>query len=110
MLALEAASKLREYTLSDRGIFLTMKAANESVTDNLRVYKAGGDEDPADPLLNSAAVLLGGHVCEEDAELAQSFVDWMIRADGGQAVVAEFKKDGTDEVLYTPAPGDGVDW
>ncbi|KZP29918.1 hypothetical protein FIBSPDRAFT_851079 [Athelia psychrophila] len=102
--ALETASKLQEYTLTDRGTFLTLESTNRELTDNLHIYKAGKDEDPADPLLNLATVLLGARVCKADAELANNFVDWAIRPDGGQDVIKNFRKEGSDEYLYTGAP------
>jgi hypothetical protein len=83
---------------------LTLQSQNKSVADNLVVYKRGEDDNPADPLLNPAAVLLGGHVCEKNLKLAQNFVAWMIDPDGKQAVVKIFQKPGTSGFLYTIAP------
>lgn len=60
--------------------------------------------DPADPLLNPGAVLLGARVCEKNADIAKGFVNWMIDVNGGQKVVENFKKPNTTEYLYTPAP------
>jgi ABC-type tungstate transport system permease subunit len=70
----------------------------------LTTYKAGGDIDPADPLLNPASVLLGAKVCETNSELAQKFMSWMVDQNGGQAVVKSFKPPGTNDFLYTTAP------
>jgi len=102
--ALTAASLLGEYTLSDRGTFLTLQSQNKTIADNLVMYKRGEDDDPADPLLNPAAVLLGGRVCEKNSKLAQNFVTWMIDPEGGQSVVKGFQKPGTSGFLYTTAP------
>ena len=102
--ALTAASLLQVYTLSDRGTFLTLQSQNKSIADNLVLYRRGEDNDPADPLLNPAAVLLGGRVCEENLQLAQNFVTWMVDPAGGQAIVKKFHQPGTSEFLYTTAP------
>ena len=103
--ALTAASLLQEYTLSDRGTFLTVASRNKNLTDNLTLYARGEDTDPNDPLLNPASALLGAKVCSQNAQLASAFMDWMILpSGGGQDVVATFKEPGTSEVLYTRAP------
>ncbi|GAA5852190.1 hypothetical protein JCM8547_006694 [Rhodosporidiobolus lusitaniae] len=102
--ALTAASLLGEYTLSDRGTYLTLQAQNKDLTDNLVLYKAGGDDDPSDLLLNPAAVLLGAKVCEENKALAEGFLDWMQSEEGGQKVVAEHVQPGSSDVLYSRAP------
>lgn len=68
------------------------------------MYKAGSDSDPEDLLLNPAAVLLGGKVCEENQELAEGFLDCMVEREGGQRVVEAFVQPGSEEVLYTKAP------
>lgn len=102
--ALTAASLLQEYTLSDRGTFLTLQSQNKTIADDLVLYKRGEDHDPADPLLNPAAVLLEGRVCEKNLKLAQNFVTWMVDLKGGQAVVQSFQKPGTVGFLYTTAP------
>ena len=93
--ALTAASLLQVYTLSDRGTFLTLQSQNKSIADNLVLYRRGEDDDPADPLLNPAAVLLGGQVCEKNLELAQNFVTWMVDPEGGKGVVKNIQKPGT---------------
>jgi ABC-type tungstate transport system permease subunit len=102
--ALTAASLLQEYTLSDRGTYLTLQSQNKSIADRLVLYKRGEDDDPADPLLNPAAVLLGGNICEQNLKLAQGFIDWMVDPEGGQMVVKNFKRPGSEEYLYTMAP------
>ena len=100
-----AASLLQEYTLSDRGTFLTLASKNQDLTNNLEVFIRGEDTDPNDPLLNPASVLLGAKVCSENAQLASAFMDWMILpSGGGQDVVETFKAPGTNETLYTRAP------
>ncbi|KAI0046984.1 hypothetical protein FA95DRAFT_1559537 [Auriscalpium vulgare] len=97
--ALNAAYLLDEYTLTDRGTWLS---SADSVTFAMVIYKAGGDEDPSDLLLNPAHVLLGKDVDAENESICSSFMDWVIAEDGGQKVIREFKKNG--EVLYSEAP------
>jgi len=92
--ALKAASVLNEYTLTDRGTWLS--SASE-VTDVLNIYERG-DQDEL--LLNPAHCLQGTKAPQED--LASSFMDWVISDDGGQEVVRTFTKNG--EVLYSSAP------
>ncbi|KAF9459268.1 hypothetical protein BDZ94DRAFT_1172017 [Collybia nuda] len=94
--ALAGASALSEYTITDRGTWLSSPT---SVTDALQIYKAGSD-GAQDPLLNPAHVLLGSHVA--DPEMSKLFMEWVAMKDGGQKVIREFKK-GT-EVLYSEAP------
>lgn len=100
-----AASLLQEYTLTDKGTFLTLASQNHNLTDNLTVYAYGEDNDPNDPLLNPASALLGAKVCSQNAQLASAFIDWLILpSGGGQDVVETFKQPGTNETLYTRAP------
>ena len=68
------------------------------------IYKAGGDTDPSDPLLNPASVLLGGQVCQTDSELAAKFMTWMVDQNGGQAVVKSYTEPGSSSILYSTAP------
>ena len=103
--ALTAASFLQVCTHSDRGTFLTLQSQNKSIADNLVLCRRGEDDDPADPLLNPAAVLLGGQVCEKNLGLAQNkFVMWMVDPEGEQAVVKNIQKPGTSGYLCTMAP------
>jgi len=95
--ALQAASLLQEYTLTDRGTFLSSPS---SVTDAVVIYKAGEDTDPNDPLLNPAHFLLSAKTI--DPVLAESFMEWMVLQSGGQEVVRTFEKNA--QVLYSPAP------
>lgn len=64
------------------------------------VYYAGGDEDPDDPLLNPAHVLLAARA--PNPAIARIFMKWMANPNGGQAVVKSFMVDG--QPLYSPAP------
>ncbi|MCJ1415929.1 hypothetical protein MMC32_002264 [Xylographa parallela] len=94
--ALRTAAKLQEYTLVDRG---TWYAVEEWVGEELTIIMEGGD-DEGDPLLNPAHAL----VCSygENKEMANLFVDWLVRADGGQEIIKSFAVN--DNVLYTGAP------
>jgi len=96
--ALEAAALLSEYTITDRGTYLSSPA---SVTNGVTIYKAGSD-DASDPLLNPAHVLLGAKADPTSTDISQAFMKWVVSADGGQKVIANFKKNG--EVLYSQAP------
>ncbi|KAF9005233.1 hypothetical protein BDQ17DRAFT_1390074 [Cyathus striatus] len=98
--ALRAASVLSEYTLTDRGTWLS---SEKSVTDGLEIYKAGLDEVQDDPLLNPAHVLLGSKAESANEDIWTAFMDWVVRKDGGQKVIREFKT-GNGEVLYSEAP------
>lgn len=92
--ALQAASVLSEYTLTDRGTWLSSES---SVTAALTIYKAGTEESPE--LFNPCNALLGA--APLDKALAKTFMDWLVAFNGGQQVVLDFKKNG--EQLYTPA-------
>lgn len=61
--------------------------------------QAEGGDDPADPLLNSAHALVGAFGANKG--MATAFVDWLVRADGGQRVIEEFTVNG--HVLYSGA-------
>jgi ABC-type tungstate transport system permease subunit len=95
--ALEAASLLSEYTLTDRGTWLS---SPPSVTSQLEIFKAGTD-DADDPLLNPAHVLLGSNADLMNKDIANAFIMWVVSGQG-QHVVGHFKKHG--EVLYSKAP------
>jgi len=96
--AIQAASLLSEYTLTDRGTWLSSPS---SVTDGLDIYKAGSD-NATDPLLNPAHVLLGAKADPAAKEVSQAFMKWVVSADGGQKVIANFQKNG--QILYSQAP------
>jgi ABC-type tungstate transport system permease subunit len=95
---LEAASALSEYTLTDRGTWLSSPA---SVTQGLKIFKAGSD-NADDPLLNPAHVLLGSNVDSANVQMSKLFMKWVAMKTEGQKVIAGFKKSG--EVLYSEAP------
>lgn len=93
--ALTAAIQLGEYTLTDRGTFLTL---GSELTDQIEIYKAATD-DLCDPLLNPAHMLVGSQA--QDPDLATAFAEWCI-GPNGQEVISTFEKQG--EALYTVAP------
>ncbi|RDB16612.1 Tungstate-binding protein TupA [Hypsizygus marmoreus] len=96
--ALEAASVLSEYTLTDRGTWLSSPT---SITGKLEIFKAGSD-DAQDPLLNPGHVLLGSKADPAQSEIWNAFIEWVVSKDGGQKVISSFKKFG--QVLYSQAP------
>lgn len=98
--ALEAAAKLGEYTLVDRGTWCGVEAW---VRERMTVFMEGKDEDIDDVLLNPAHVLVGRWGRYKDE--ADKFAEWMLRDEGGQRVVGRFEVNG--KVLYTKAPKEG---
>ncbi|KAG5644439.1 hypothetical protein DXG03_008534 [Asterophora parasitica] len=96
--ALEAASFLAEYTLTDLGSWLSSPA---EITGRLQIFKAGSD-DAKDPLLNPAHVLLGSRADPANSNIWNDFMEWVVSKNGGQKVIAEFRKFG--KTLYTQAP------
>ncbi|KAM0197889.1 hypothetical protein ACHAPI_004621 [Fusarium lateritium] len=94
--ALTAAILLQEYTITDRG---TMLSLDEELQNQTTIYKAGGDDDPNDPLLNPARALVGAKA--PNGEEADKFVKWLV-SDEGQDVIGNFTKNGKE--LYTKAP------
>ncbi|KAL4881809.1 hypothetical protein BJY04DRAFT_227588 [Aspergillus karnatakaensis] len=93
--ALTAAILLDEYTLTDRGTYLSIERglANQTV-----IYKAATD-DAEDPLLNPAHILIGAKA--SNARTAEAFTQWVI-SEEGQSAITGFKKAG--QQLYTEAP------
>ncbi|EOD50714.1 putative extracellular tungstate binding protein [Neofusicoccum parvum UCRNP2] len=96
--ALEAAVALAEYTLTDRGTWLSLPA---EATEAFRIYKASGDDED-DELLNPAHLLVGEKARYPD--VAQAFAEWLV-GPRGQAVVTGFEKAG--QRLYSGAPQEG---
>ncbi|KAJ5679336.1 hypothetical protein N7462_007580 [Penicillium macrosclerotiorum] len=95
--ALTAAITLGEYTLTDRGTYLSISPELQSQTT---IYKAATDS-ASDPLLNPAHILIGKDAKNE--KMADQFAQWAISAEG-QHVITSFKKNG--QQLYTGAPAD----
>ncbi|KAK1762047.1 hypothetical protein QBC33DRAFT_582020 [Phialemonium atrogriseum] len=97
--ALTAAILLDEYTLTDRGTFLSLPANMSSQTT---IYKASTD-DADDPLLNPAHLLVGEKA--PNPETAKTFAEWLV-SKRGQDVITGFKKNG--QQLYSGAPIDST--
>ena len=90
-----AAILLQEYTLTDRGTYLSLPP---TLTAQTKIFKASTD-DAADPLLNPAHLLIGANASNPD--FARAFAEWSIGT-GGQKVIASFSQHG--EILYSIAP------
>ncbi|KAH6662241.1 hypothetical protein B0J14DRAFT_308586 [Halenospora varia] len=93
--ALTAAILLEEYTLTDRGTFLSLPS---NLTSQTVIYKAATD-NADDLLLNPARLLIGAKA--EHPDVAKQFAEWVVGPEG-QNIVKGFKKNG--QVLYSPAP------
>ncbi|KAF4506196.1 hypothetical protein G6O67_006300 [Ophiocordyceps sinensis] len=96
--ALRAAVHLREYTVTDRGTLLSLDA---DLRARLAVVKAGADDDPADPLLNPARLLVARNAT--NALTADAFACWLV-GERGQAVVGNFTSKTSGERMYSRAP------
>ena len=99
---MQAASLLTEYTLTDRGTWLSSPA---SVTSELTIYKASTEDasgastdDDSAVLLNPCTAVLAANPL--DKTLAELFMTWVLDHNGGQEVIRNFTKNG--EQLYTP--------
>ncbi len=90
-----AASSGAEYTITDRGIWLS---SPYTVRLPLKVYKQGLDDDPNDPLLSPAHLLLA----KKHTDLHNAFVEWVIDKNGGQAIIRTFPTE--ENPLYSEAP------
>jgi len=93
--ALTAAILLKEYTITDRGTFLSTPSSLQNQTV---IYKAATDNQ-TDPLLNPAHLLIGTKA--EDKKIVELFKHWVVSEDG-QKAITDFKKGG--QQLYTGAP------
>jgi len=93
--ALTAAILLQEYTLTDRGTYLSLPA---NATGNAVIYKASTD-NADDLLLNPAHLLIGAKAANPD--VAKAFADWVV-SPSGQSVITSFQKNG--QQLYSGAP------
>lgn len=95
--ALEAAIRLREYTITDRGTHLTLRSQQKGLTDEMAVYRSGEDDKD---LLNQGHVIVGRKT--RNWQLAWMFVGWMDSWEGQIAVVNFHKGDGV--CLYKGYP------
>ncbi|KAJ1306105.1 hypothetical protein OPQ81_010816 [Rhizoctonia solani] len=110
--ALKAAALLGEYTITDRGTWLStptnitnmLVRFNEGEDDPAQSIK-GKPEGPADPLLNPAFLLTSTKICKSNKKLADDFLSWTTHSDLGQKVVEDYRgKASPSEWLYTRAP------
>jgi ABC-type tungstate transport system permease subunit len=97
--ALTAAVLLGEYTISDRGTYLSI---SEDLQNQTTIYKASTDSED-DRLLNTAHLLIGAKAT--NGEMALNFANWVVST-AGQSVITGFKKNG--QQLYTGAPQNGT--
>ncbi|KAL2814507.1 hypothetical protein BDW59DRAFT_176439 [Aspergillus cavernicola] len=93
--ALTAAITLQEYTISDRGTYLSIPPNLQNMTT---IYKKATD-NASDPLLNPAHILIGNSATY--ANMAQDFTSWTV-SEAGQSVITSFTKNG--QQLYSGAP------
>lgn len=98
--ALTAAAVLKEYTVTDRGTWLSTP---KNVTDLLVIYNKGKDDDEHDPLLNPAFFLSSNKSSPENNHVANRFLDWTIGKEG-QATIARYTRPNSTDILYTRAP------
>ncbi|KDR79379.1 hypothetical protein GALMADRAFT_63659 [Galerina marginata CBS 339.88] len=96
--ALQTASLLSEYTLTDKGSWLD---APKSITSSLEVFKLGSDNSD-DLLLNPAHLLCGKRASPEHKSIWKEFMSWVVAPDGGERIIESFSKKG--QVLYSKAP------
>jgi ABC-type tungstate transport system permease subunit len=96
--ALRAAILLKEFTITDRGAYLTLLSKEESLKDQITIYKTGESEPE---LLNPAHLLVGSKA--QNKPLAQDFSDW-VRSQDGQTVIANFHHQDNGQCLYKPYP------
>ena len=90
-----AAISLQEYTLTDKGTYLSL---DTSLQNQATIYKAATD-NADDVLLNPAHLLVGNKAAHPD--VADAFAKWVVSTNG-QKVITDFKKNG--QQLYTGAP------
>ncbi|KAI9042677.1 uncharacterized protein KD926_005283 [Aspergillus affinis] len=83
---LKAAINLGEYTVTDRGTYMTLQN-EENITDSIHIYKSGED---IPELLNPADILISKKA--EDKDLPSDFVQWVLSEDG-QKVIVNFHKE-----------------
>ncbi|KAF8610587.1 hypothetical protein BDV93DRAFT_463615 [Ceratobasidium sp. AG-I] len=98
--ALTAAAVLKEYTVTDRGTWLSTP---KNVTKLLVRYNEGKDEDENDPLLNPAFFLSSSRSCPDNMYVADRFLSWTI-SEEGQAAIGSYTRPNSTDILYTRAP------
>ncbi|KAF2185667.1 extracellular solute-binding protein family 1 [Zopfia rhizophila CBS 207.26] len=93
--ALTTSILLNEYTLTDRGTYLSLPSDLANLTV---IYKAATD-DENDLLLNPAHLLVGKKA--KNTTFAYKFANWVVGTNE-QKVITDFKKNG--QQLYSGAP------
>jgi hypothetical protein len=96
--ALTTAILLKEYTLTDRGTYLSLQQLRSNLTSAMELFKTGTDSEE-DPLLLPGHLLVGNKA--RNSTLAYQFANWAVSA-SGQRVVTGFQKNGMQ--LYSGAP------
>lgn len=86
--ALEAAIRLREYTITDRGTHLTLRSQQKKLMDEMAIYRSGEDDKE---LLNEGHVIVGTQA--KDSTLVWLFLRWLDSWEGQSAVVNFHKGD-----------------
>ena len=85
------------YTLTDWGTWLANGGAQGKLS-NLKIYVSGLEPNGQPILLNPANGLLSVQATAD----AKRFYEWLLAADGGQAVIRTFGTDRYGQPLYTP--------
>ncbi|THC89714.1 hypothetical protein EYZ11_010846 [Aspergillus tanneri] len=95
--ALTEAIKQGEYTITDRGTFLTLMSSSKDLTDNTTIYRKG--ENCGDPLLNPADIIVSGQPLDSHKPYMDDFVRWVHDSDG-QAVIRNYIKPPQKYCFY----------
>jgi ABC-type tungstate transport system permease subunit len=105
--ALTAAASLMEYTLTDRGTWLTVYPDDSKATLAMLLEGKDGDddrkEDQADPLLNPCHALVSTKTDSAHQKMAKDFVAYLA-SPPGQDVIARFTNGTSPVPLYSKAP------
>jgi ABC-type tungstate transport system permease subunit len=97
--ALETAALLGEYTLTDRGTWLSV---SDKVRAALTMFLEGRDDDPRDLLLNPCHALASTKAASNPQNKAKEFIDFIV-SPHGQELIAGFRH-GDGPLLYSKAP------
>jgi ABC-type tungstate transport system permease subunit len=94
--ALARSNDGRLYTLTDWGTWLA-NGGLQGKLPNLEIYLSGVERSGQPILLNPANGLLSAQASPD----SRRFYDWLLAADGGQAVIRGFGADRYGQPLYT---------
>ncbi|KAJ5809465.1 uncharacterized protein N7503_001683 [Penicillium pulvis] len=94
----QIAIRLGEFTITDRGTYLTLIGQQKPLKGQTKVYKTGESEVK---LLSPGHLLVGRKA--RDKDLARDFVKWVM-SESGQAVIANFHHKDDKACLYKPYP------